>query len=171
MPKDLPRDNQAAPPANETKFWNDPAKRALIFQVLVVGVILLFAWYIITNTLNNLEQRGITTGFGFLSETAGFGIPLSLIEYSEVSSYGRTFVVGLLNTILVAVLGIIAATVLGFALGIARLSDNWLVEKIATVYIEIFRNIPLLLQMFFGILPSCGPCHRHARASSFSVVS
>lgn len=149
MPKDLPRDNQAAPPANETKFWNDPAKRALIFQVLVVGVILLFAWYIITNTLNNLEQRGITTGFGFLSETAGFGIPLSLIEYSEVSSYGRTFVVGLLNTILVAVLGIIAATVLGFALGIARLSDNWLVEKIATVYIEIFRNIPLLLQMFF----------------------
>ncbi|MBY4675416.1 amino acid ABC transporter permease [Marinobacterium arenosum] len=149
MPPDLQKDKGAASSAPEVKFWNDPGKRALLFQGLLVAAILLFAWFIISNTLNNLEQRGITTGFSFLSETAGFGIPMSLIEYSEASSYGRTFVVGLLNTILVSVLGIIAATILGFIMGIARLSDNWLVAKLSSLYIEIFRNIPLLLQIFF----------------------
>ena len=137
------------PPESSTKFWHDPKKRAVIFQLLLVGALLLFVLYIVSNTLNNLDARGITTGFGFLSETAGFGIPLSLIEYGETATYGRTFVVGLLNTILVAVLGIIAATVLGFTLGIARLSDNWIISRLAAVYIETFRNIPLLLQMFF----------------------
>ena len=137
------------PPESSTKFWHDPKKRAVLFQLLLVGTLLLFVLYIVSNTLNNLDARGITTGFGFLSETAGFGIPLSLIEYSETATYGRTFVVGLLNTILVAVLGIIAATVLGFMLGIARLSDNWIISRLAALYIETFRNIPLLLQMFF----------------------
>lgn len=137
------------PPESSTKFWHDPKKRAVLFQLLLVGALLLFVLYIVSNTLNNLDARGITTGFGFLSETAGFGIPLSLIEYGETATYGRTFFVGLLNTILVAVLGIIAATVLGFTLGIARLSDNWIISRLAAIYIETFRNIPLLLQMFF----------------------
>lgn len=138
-----------AEPEHAVKFWNDPGKRALIFQVLLVLVLGSFAWFIVSNTLNNLEQRGITTGFGFLSQEAGFGIPLSLVEYSEASTYGRTFIVGLLNTVLVSVMGIIAATILGFILGVARLSDNWLIAKLSAVYIEIFRNIPLLLQIFF----------------------
>ena len=96
-----------------------------------------------------MEQRGITTGFGFLDNAAGFGILQSLIPYDETYTYGRTFVVGLLNTLLVAALGIFFATFLGFFIGIARLSHNWLVARLATVYIETFRNIPLLLQIMF----------------------
>ncbi|MDH5356691.1 MAG: amino acid ABC transporter permease, partial [Gammaproteobacteria bacterium] len=92
---------------------------------------------------------GIATGFGFLETTAGFGIITHLIEYTEASSYGRAFVVGLLNTLLVAFAGIVAATIIGVIIGIARLSSNWLIARLAMVYIEIFRNIPLLLQIFF----------------------
>lgn len=136
-------------PDDKVSFWNDPAKRAIFFQVLLIGLVGLGIFTIISNTLHNLESRGITTGFQFLDQEAGFGIPLSLIEYSEASSYGRTFFVGLLNTVLVAVLGIVAATFLGFVIGVARLSDNWLVSKLSAAYIEIFRNIPLLLQIFF----------------------
>lgn len=152
MPSDLPNaqpDPDTNRPGKNVKFWNDPAKRALLFQILLILVLGSFIWFIVDNTLNNLEQRGITTGFSFLGQEAGFGIPLSLIEYSEVSSYGRTFLVGLLNTVLVSLLGIIAATILGFILGVARLSDNWLIAKLSAIYIEIFRNIPLLLQIFF----------------------
>ncbi|MCB1914650.1 MAG: amino acid ABC transporter permease, partial [Rhodocyclaceae bacterium] len=89
------------------------------------------------------------TGFGFLDRTAGFAILQSLIPYSETSTYGRTFVVGLLNTILVSALGVVCATIIGFVVGVLRLSSNWLVKKLATAYIETFRNIPLLLQIFF----------------------
>ncbi|WP_432697216.1 amino acid ABC transporter permease [Marinobacterium sp. YM272] len=151
MASDTNRNNSSPPSEteHEIKFWNDPAKRALLFQVLLVLVLGGFVWFIVSNTLSNLEQRGITTGFDFLSQEAGFGIPLSLVEYTEASSYGRTFVVGLLNTVLVSVLGIIAATILGFILGVARLSDNWLISRLSALYIEIFRNIPLLLQIFF----------------------
>jgi len=138
-----------AAPENQTKFWNDPKKRSLLFQVLLLSVLGFFFYTVVSNTLNNLEQRGITTGFDFLTQTAGFGISQTLVEYTEESTYGMTFVVGLLNTILVAVMGIIAATILGFTMGVARLSDNWLISKIAATYIEIFRNIPLLLQIFF----------------------
>ncbi|MCF8501199.1 MAG: amino acid ABC transporter permease [Rhodospirillum sp.] len=104
---------------------------------------------IFQNTLHNMESRGITTGFGFLDRAAGFGILMSLIPYDETMTYGRTFIVGLLNTLMVSILGIILATILGFLLGIARLSKNWLIAKIALVYVETLRNIPLLLQIFF----------------------
>jgi len=129
--------------------WNDPKIRALVFQALLIGVVVMFGFYLINNTLHNMEQRGISTGFAFLDNEAGFGVTQSLIEYDETHTYGRTFFVGLLNTLLVAVLGIISATLLGFVMGVARLSRNWLIARIATVYIEIFRNIPLLLQIFF----------------------
>ncbi|BBB30520.1 amino acid ABC transporter permease [Neptunomonas japonica] len=147
----LDRSNQknSATQPSSGRFWNDPDKRALFFQVLLVLGLAAFFLYIINNTLSNLEQRGITTGFAFLDVEAGFGILQSLIPYTETDSYGRTFLVGLLNTVLVSVMGIIAATLLGFFLGVGRLSKNWLVSKICTVYIEIFRNIPLLLQIFF----------------------
>lgn len=129
--------------------WNDPKYRAIFFQVVFALGLIYFIVSIVHNTLVNMEARGISTGFAFLSEKAGFGIMQSLVEYTEQSSYGRTFVVGLLNTLLVAALGIFLATILGFVMGVARLSNNWLIAKIATVYIEIFRNIPLLLQIFF----------------------
>ena len=136
-------------PVKKTAWWNNARNRSLMFQVILTLGVALFFVYIVRNTLHNLEQRGITTGFAFLNQKAGFGIIQSLIPYSEASTYGRTFVVGLLNTILVSVLGIFCATILGFIIGIARLSSNWLISKIAAVYIEIFRNLPLLLQIFF----------------------
>lgn len=129
--------------------WNDPKYRAIFFQVLLTVGLIYFFYSVVTNTLSNMEARGISTGFAFLTEKAGFGILQSLVEFTEQSSYGRTFIVGLLNTALVAVLGIFMATLLGFGMGVARLSSNWLISKLATVYIEIFRNIPLLLQIFF----------------------
>ena len=129
--------------------WNDPVVRAIFFQVVAVGLLVWFFWTIFDNTLTNMENRGIKTGFGFLDDTAGFGILMSLIPYTESNSYGRTFVVGLLNTLLVSGLGIFFATILGFLVGIARLSNNWLIAKIATVYVEMLRNIPLLLQILF----------------------
>ncbi len=131
------------------RFWRDPRLRALLFQALVLAGVGALALFILGNTLDNLERRGITSGFEFLSSTAGFGIIQSLIQYSEESSYGRAFLVGLLNTLLVAGLGIVLATLLGFVIGIARLSRNWLVSHLAAAYIEVFRNIPLLLQIFF----------------------
>ncbi|WP_279463499.1 amino acid ABC transporter permease [Aeromonas dhakensis] len=131
------------------RWWYDAKVRALIFQCLAIAVVVGFLFYIIHNALTNLATRGITTGFDFLGNTAGFGILQSLIPYDETYTFGRTFLVGLLNTLLVSVLGILFATLLGFMLGVARLSRNWLVAKIATVYIETFRNIPLLLQIFF----------------------
>ena len=130
-------------------IWNDPKYRALFFQVVLVLALGYFIVSIVDNTLSNMESRGISTGFAFLSEPAGFGILQSLIEFDESHTYGRTFFVGLLNTLLVSGLGIFFATLVGFIMGVARLSNNWLISKIATVYIEIFRNIPLLLQIFF----------------------
>ncbi len=136
-------------PVKATAWWNNAHNRAIMFQVLLAAGVVLFFFYIGNNALHNMEQRGITTGFKFLNQKAGFGIIQHLIPYNEGNTYGRTFVVGLLNTILVSVLGIICATILGFLIGVARLSSNWLIAKIAAVYIEIFRNLPLLLQIFF----------------------
>ncbi len=137
----------AAP--TRVSFLNNPRVRALIFQALVLGGIIGLGTYIVNNTLNNMESQGIASGFGFLTRTAGFDIGMKLIEFNEASSYGRAFVVSLLNTLLVSAIGIVLATILGFVIGIARLSTNRLVAKLAEVYIEIFRNIPLLLQIFF----------------------
>ncbi len=128
---------------------NSPQFRAVAAQVVLLGGLALFFYFIVQNMLANMEARGITTGFAFLSEKAGFGILQSLIPYSEESTYGRTFIVGLLNTLLVSGLGILFASLLGFLIGVARLSKNWLVSRMAGVYIETFRNIPLLLQIFF----------------------
>lgn len=128
---------------------NSPTVRSIVVQVLFVAIVLLLAYEIIDNTARNLRRANIASGFGFLNRTAGFGIVQTLIEYSEASSYGRAVLVGLLNTLLVAVLGIILATIIGFLVGVARLSSNWLVSRIAAAYVEILRNIPLLLQLFF----------------------
>jgi len=136
-------------PAARPPFFYDPRVRAIFFQVLALALVVLGGAYLVNNTLANLARQGIASGFGFLDTTAGFGISMSLVEYSEESSYGRVFLVGFLNTILVSVVGIFFATILGFLIGVARLSRNWVVAKMAAAYIETLRNIPLLLQLFF----------------------
>ncbi|MHA3904061.1 amino acid ABC transporter permease [Castellaniella sp. WN] len=129
--------------------WNDPATRALIYQVLILGLVALGVWYLASNTLHNLAARNISTGFGFLHEEAGFAIGESMVDYSPADTYGHAVVVGLLNTLKVSVIGVIAATLFGTLLGISRLSKNWLLARLAGLYIEVMRNIPLLLQLFF----------------------
>lgn len=146
--------NKATPETSDAHFKHtnllyNPTFRSVVFQLLTVCVLAFFLYTIVNNALTNLESRGIATGFAFLDQTAGFGISQSLIPYDETYSYGRTFLVGLLNTALVSVLGILLATILGFLIGIARLSSNWLISRLAAVYIETFRNLPLLLQIFF----------------------
>ena len=143
------QDKRTTPVPARRYFWNDPDKRAFIFQVVVSLALFAFVFLVIDNTMNNMEKRGITTGFDFLSQEAGFGIIQSLVEYDENHTFGRTFIVGLLNTILVSVLGVILATVVGFLVGIGRLSNNWLIARVCGAYVEIFRNIPLLLQILF----------------------
>ncbi|GHC27537.1 amino acid ABC transporter permease [Aidingimonas halophila] len=140
---------QTRSPDSKPPFWRDRTKRALLAQCLLLAALAALVVFIIHNTQENLASRGITTGLGFLDDTAGFGIGQTLIDYSSNSTYGRTFIVGLLNTLLVSGLGVLAATIIGFTVGIARLSPNWLIARLANGYIEIFRNIPLLLQIFF----------------------
>ncbi|MDQ8697826.1 ABC transporter permease subunit [Hyphomicrobium sp. LHD-15] len=135
----------------EPKTWAeaayDPQVRAVVFQSLLVIVLLIAATEIVLNTAANLKKQNITSGFEFLSRTAGFDVSQSLIPYSSKSSYAGALLVGLTNTLLVAALGIVIATVLGFAIGIARLSPNWLASKLALSYVELVRNVPLLLQL------------------------
>ncbi len=130
-------------------FWNDPAKRGMLFQIVLFAAVVYFFWAAFDNARDNLVKQKIASGFGFWNNTAGFDIGQRLIAYETTSSYGRAFWVGLLNTLLVAVVGIFFATILGFILGIARLSKNWLVQKLATIYVEVIRNTPLLLQLLF----------------------
>lgn len=136
---------------NKTHWYRDPKIRALIIQAVVLTIVVGGLLLMLSNAVSNLEKRGIQTGFSFLTEVAPFKVGFSPFLDFELgkSTYWGVFFIGILNTILVGVLGIIAATVLGFIIGVVRLSDNWLVAKFATVYIEVFRNIPLLLQIMF----------------------
>ncbi|MCR1568780.1 MAG: amino acid ABC transporter permease [Mixta calida] len=129
--------------------FSNPAVRAWLYQILAILAVFSVVGYLIHNTVINLASRGITSGFGFLERGAGFGIVQHLIDYTDGDTYARVFLVGLTNTLLVSALCIVFASVLGFFIGLARLSDNWLLRKISAVYIEIFRNIPPLLQIFF----------------------
>ncbi|RUM25239.1 amino acid ABC transporter permease [Rhizobium vallis] len=127
----------------------DPTIRGIFFQVLTIVLLVTFVWWVAHNTAVNLARANIASGFGFLNGRAGFEVGQSLIAYSSDSTYGRALVVGLLNTMLIAVTGIITATIIGFIIGIGRLSRNWLIAKLCTVYVEVFRNIPPLLVIFF----------------------
>ena len=129
--------------------WNAVRARAILWQALALIAVCGLAAWLVSNTLDNLARRGIASGFSFLDTSAGFGVTMSLIDYSEASSFGRAFLVGLLNTLLVSAVGIVLATVLGVAIGLARLSPNWLLARLAGAYVETLRNIPLLLQLFF----------------------
>ena len=126
---------------------SDTRYRGYTIQVIAFMLLMLFFGWLITNTINNLEALGKEFGFGFLGETASYDINQRLIEYTSRSSHARAAVVGILNTLLVAVLGCILATVIGVIAGVLRLSKNWLVAKLMTVYIETVRNVPVLLQI------------------------
>ncbi|EFO33861.1 general L-amino acid transport system permease protein AapQ [Roseibium sp. TrichSKD4] len=143
-------DTADAPP--RASLLNDPKVRGLFYQVLLVAFLVAGGWFIVSNTAANLERQNISSGFDFLKNTAGFGISQTPIEYSETSSYGRAIVIGFLNTLLVAVFGIFFATIIGFVVGISRLSTNWVISKLAYWYVEIVRNVPLLLQILFWYL-------------------
>jgi general L-amino acid transport system permease protein len=131
-------------------FYNDPRIRSIIYQVVLCVIVAFLILGATLNVIDHLRRAHIASGFGFWNNTAGFDISQTLIPYSaQVSTYGRAFWVGLLNTLLVAGLGIIFATILGFTIGISRLSKNWLLSKFATGYVETIRNIPLLLQLLF----------------------
>lgn len=129
--------------------WNDPAFRAIVYQIAVLGIVAYVAWYLVTNTMHNLSVRNITTGFDFLDREAGFAIGESSIAYSPADTYKRAILVGIVNTLQVSALGIVLSTLLGTIIGVARLSMNWLVGRLATVYVEVIRNVPLLIQLFF----------------------
>lgn len=154
--------------------FTNPAVRAWLYQIIAVVAVLGVVGYLVHNTVINLANRGITSGFGFLERSAGFGIVQHLIEYTEGDTYARVFLVGLTNTLLVSALCIVFASFLGFFIGLARLSDNWLLRKISTTYIEIFRNIPPLLQIFFwyfAVLRNLPGPRQAANAFNLAFVS
>jgi general L-amino acid transport system permease protein len=139
-----------------TAFYNDPRLRGLFYQVVLFAVVLWLGYEFVINARDNLRAARIATGFGFLDNTAGFSINQTLIAYTESDSYARVFVVGLLNTLLVAAIGIVLATILGFVIGISRLSSNWLLQRLAGAYVEVIRNLPLLFQILFWYLAVLG---------------
>ena len=143
--------NKKKPPEpSSIGFLNNPKHRAVIYQVLALTVVMLLAYYFVNNMFANIDKRGITTGFGFLDNIAGFGISQTLIPYDDgASTFYDVFIVGLLNTLLVSVIGVLLASVLGLLIGVGRLSQNFLISRLSLVYIETFRNIPILLQILF----------------------
>ena len=143
-----------APP--RVAIYNRPKIRAVCYQLLLLAAVLWLGFEFALNAKANLHAQKISSGFGFLDNTAGFGINQSLIPYNESDTYGRVFFVGLLNTLLVAAIGIVLATILGFVVGIARLSRNWLVARLAGGYVELIRNLPLLFQILFWYLAVLG---------------
>src|SRR5437773_2330744 len=144
--------------------WRDPKIRGIVVQVVFVGVILGLIAFLAHNTVVNLQRQHIASGFGFLDREAAFGIGETLIPYSPADTYARAFLVGLTNTLYVSAIGIVLATILGTLMGLARLSSNWLVAKLAQIYVETFRNIPLPLQLLFwwGLLRGSAPPPRQA---------
>ena len=134
-------------PSGKVSLWYDPRVRSIVSQAILIGLIVWGFYALVTNTIHNLERLKIASGFEFLGTNAGFTLIQSLIEYDQTATYGRAFVAGLVNTFYVAIIGIVLATILGFIVGVARLSKNWVISRVAAVYVEVLRNIPLLLQI------------------------
>ncbi|MFQ3185166.1 MAG: general L-amino acid transport system permease protein [Marinomonas primoryensis] len=135
--------------SSNKSLLHDAGTRALIFQIVLLAVVVFVGYYLFSNLQANRADQGISTGFAFLNQPAGFPVLIHLIEYTEADTYGRAFFVALINTVVISLMGIVLATIIGVVMGLARLSNNWLVARLATVYVETLRNIPLLLQMFF----------------------
>ena len=139
----------------KASIWYDAKFRSILYQIVTVALFAALVGFLAFNTIENLDRRGIATGFSFLAHPSGFDVGFSLIEFSEASTYGRAFAIGVINTLFISAIGIVLATFLGFLIGIARLSSNWVIARMATVYLETLRNVPLLLQIlfwYFGVL-------------------
>jgi general L-amino acid transport system permease protein len=137
-------------PKAEFDFFNDERVRSVFYQLLTAAVVGWIGWYLFTTTAHNLEVRGMDSGFGFMGVEAGFDTDFKLIAYQAgVGTYGDIFLIGILNTLYISFLAIIATTILGFIIGVLRLSKNWLISKVALTYVEVFRNTPLLIQIIF----------------------
>ncbi len=133
-----------------TLSWSDPMFRSIVWQVVIIGGFAAIAWYLVSNTSTNLKARRIATGFEFLGRTAGIPIGEHMIDYEpSINTYGYALFVGVLNTLKVSVVGVVLATLLGTLIGILRLSRNWLISKLTASYVEVLRDIPLLLQLLF----------------------
>ncbi len=132
-----------------TPFWQDPKKRSLVYQGVTLAIVGGVGYYLFKNTQANLTRQNIASGFGFLSQEAGFDISESVIDYFSDESYGKALKVGFLNTLKVSVVGNVFAVLLGGLVGILSISSNWLVSRISRGYVEMVRNVPLLLQLFF----------------------
>ena len=130
-------------------WWNDRRVRAVIYQLVFLVVLVGAIWLLVTNTIDNLRARGLRTGFDFLNARSGIPISDTIIDWNPDDTFGRAYLVGIINTLRVGVIGIILATILGTVIGIARLSSNWLIARLASVYVETIRNVPLLLQLIF----------------------
>ncbi|AJY46404.1 amino acid ABC transporter permease [Martelella endophytica] len=145
-------ESTSSAPFEESRFAAliyNPAVRGFFYQLLTVILVVGFVWWVADNTIRNLNAAGIASGFGFLDNRAGFDIAQTPIDYNNDMTYGRALIVGIINTIIVSIAGIITATIIGFIVGVGRLSSNWLVAKLSQVYVEVFRNIPPLLVIFF----------------------
>jgi general L-amino acid transport system permease protein len=156
-----------APAPSPLRLLYDRKVRGYLAQALVLGLVFALLWFFVVNAAENLKRGGIASGFGFLDTVSGIEVPFRLIDYAASGTYARLLLVGVLNTLLVSALGIVAATLLGFAIGIARLSNNWLLARISGAFIEFVRNIPLLLFVFFwyfGIIRSLPPPARSFNA-------
>jgi general L-amino acid transport system permease protein len=139
-------------PKRRAWSWRSQAFRGVVYQVIAISVIALAAWFLTSNTLTNLRIRGIQSGYDFVIQPAGFGIGETVIEFDSSDPYWKAFLVGLTNTLRVAIIGIVLATLLGTAIGIGRLSRNFLVRAVCSAYVELFRNIPVLLQLLMWYL-------------------
>jgi general L-amino acid transport system permease protein len=139
----------ATEPSAKTPLLYDPKVRGILFQIGVIAMVGLLAYYLMSNTLANLERQNIATGLGFLEKQSSFEIGESLISYSAADTYFKALLVGALNTLLVSFIGVVLTVIIGTFIGIARLSTNWLVSRLAAAYIEFFQDIPILLQLFF----------------------
>ncbi len=147
--------SQTSPPRKS--FLYDPKVRGIFYQIVLVAAVVFLFYVAATNAIENLQRAKIASGFGFLNNTAGFDVSQALIQFSAAgSTYGDAFIVGLLNTLIVSAIGIFFTTILGFVIGIARLSKNWVVAKVAMVYVEVLRNIPLLVQLLFWYIAVLG---------------
>jgi general L-amino acid transport system permease protein len=155
---------RAAPRRAFRLSWSDPRLRNIVWQVLILGGLALVIWYFVRNTSRNLEARHIATGFGFLNQSAAIPIGESLLSYTpSVSTYGRALLIGVLNTLKVGIVGVVLTTILGTLIGIGRLSNNWLLSRLTAIYVEVLRDVPVLLWLFvwYGLMQTL-PAPRQA---------
>ncbi len=147
---DSRKQSEHVKPTEQFDFFNDERVRSIFYQLLTAATVGWVGWYLFTTTAHNLEVRGMESGFGFMGVEAGFDPDFKLIAYEAgVGTYGDIFLIGILNTLYISFVAIIASTLLGFTIGVLRLSKNWLIARVALVYVEIFRNTPLLIQIIF----------------------